>query len=55
MNVIFNYVASILLHECFMNQASLCHFTTDLETTENVRDIKGLRVYHLLNISDLAG
>lgn len=40
-DVIFNFVSSILLHEGFMNPASKCYFTTDLETTENLRVIKG--------------
>ena len=33
MDVIFNFVSIVLLHECFIKQACKSHFVTNLENT----------------------
>ena len=41
MDMFFNFVSTILLHECFVKQACKFHFILDLENTYNPRDNKG--------------
>ena len=39
-DVFFDFVPTIMLHECFIKQACKSHFILDLENTQNLRGSK---------------